>query len=96
VEALVTRWWLWLGVAFGIGNDFVIVRDGLQIIVRGRISAKKAADLRAFLRDDFPAEARFAVAGSLTPGRRFRLRWAGRLDQQTRQRLRNMLVEVLR
>ncbi len=89
-------WWLWLGVGFGMGNDFVIVRDGSKITVRGRISAKKAADLRAFVRDDFPAEARFAVAGSLAPDRRFRLRWAGRLDPKTRQRLRNMLVEVLR
>ena len=96
MEALNVGWWLRLQVGFGIGSDFLIVRDGSDASVRGQISRNKASAIRTFVRDEFPPGCRFAVVGRFGPGRTFRLRWAGGADPTIRQRLRNVLVDILR
>jgi hypothetical protein len=89
-------WRLWLGIGLGVGTDFQIVRDGDALTIRGQIARSKVGQLSEFLRRDLPPDASFAVAGRFGPGRMLRLRWAGRLDDWSRQRVRNVLVEVLR
>ena len=93
MEALVVVWWLWPMIGFG--SDFFIVRNRRRISIKGRISAKKASELRVFLQDDFPENVRFAVAGTVIRGKSYRFKWAGRLSQGDQQRVRNMLIEVL-
>jgi hypothetical protein len=89
-------WRLWLGIGLGFGTDFQIVRDRDALTIRGRIARRKVGQLGEFLRRDLPPDASFAVAGRFGPGRMLRLRWAGRLDEWSRQRVRNVLVEVLK
>lgn len=87
---------LWIGIGFGLGSDFQVVRDGLRVTVRGRVAASKARAIRQFVRDDLNEATRFAIAGTFGPGRSIRLRWAGTIDPPTRQRVRNVLVELLK
>jgi hypothetical protein len=96
VEEIAVGWWLRLQVGFGIGSDFLIVRDAAGVTVRGAVSGKRASEIRAFVRDEFPADSRFAVVGRFGPARTFRLRFVGRIDPISRQRIRNVLVQVLR
>lgn len=90
-------WRLWLGIGFGLGSNFAAVRDGHRLSFRSgdRVSAARAERIRSFLRDDPAAVARFGLAGSIGPGGSLRLRWAGRVDPRTRQRVRNVLVDLL-
>jgi hypothetical protein len=89
-------WRLWLGIGLGIGTDFQIVRDRDALTIRGRIARRKIGQLSEFLRHDLPPDVSFAVAGRFGRGRMLNLRWAGGLDQWSRQRVRNVLVEVLK
>lgn len=89
-------WWLRLQLGFGLGSDFLISRDGSAVIVRGQLSSRKASQIRAIVRDDSQSNSPFAVVGRFGPSRTFRLRWAGNLDPFARQRLRNVLVQILR
>ncbi len=89
-------WRLWLGIGFGLGTDFQVVREGGTAFVRGRIAAAKAAEIRSFVRDELGDVASFAVACTFGPRRSIRFRWAGSLDRWSRQRVRNVLVEVLK
>ena len=85
-----------LGIGLGIGTDFQIVRDRDRVTIRGRIARSKVGQLGEFLRRDLPPDLSFAVAGSYARGGMLRLRWAGRLDRPSRQRVRNVLFEVLK
>jgi hypothetical protein len=97
VETLMSGWWLWIGIGFGWGADFVAVRNGAQLIFKGdKIAARKVTQIRAFLRDDFPLHARFAFKGWYSRGGHFRMKWAGDANWATKQRIRNVLIEVLR
>jgi hypothetical protein len=90
------RWRLWLGIGFGLGTDFQIIRVGDLVTVRGRVARSKVPALREFVRRDLAGAGPFAVAGTFGPGRTLRFRWAGGLDAATRQRVRNVLVELLK
>jgi hypothetical protein len=97
VEALaVAGWRLWLGIGLGVGTDFQVVRLGDEVHVRGRVARSKVPALKEFVRRDLADVGPFALAGTFGPGRSFRLRWAGRLNAPTRQRIRNVLVELLK
>lgn len=89
-------WRLWLGIGLGLGTDFQVVRVGESIEVRGRVAASKVPALREFVRRDLAGLGPFAVAGTFGPGRTLRFRFAGRIDGPTRQRVRNVLIELLR
>jgi hypothetical protein len=91
-----SRWRLWLGIGLGLGTDFQIVRIGESVTVRGRIARAKLPALKEFVRRDLAEVGPFAVAGTFGPGRTVRFRWAGRLSVADRQRLRNVLVELLK
>ncbi len=97
MEALAaSRWGLWLGIGLGLGTDFQIVRVGESVTVRGRVARSKLPALREFARRDLGDVGPFAVAGTIGPGRTIRFRWAGRLGAAERQRVRNVLIELLR
>jgi hypothetical protein len=97
VEALaVPGWRLWLGIGLGVGTDFQVVRLGDEVTVRGRVPRSKVPTLKEFVRRDLVDVGPFAIAGAFGPGRSLRLRWAGRVDVPTRQRIRNVLVELLK
>jgi hypothetical protein len=88
--------WLWLRIGLGLGSDFQVVRAGERITIRGNIARSKHGRLREFVGRDLGDAGAFALAGTSERGRPLRLRWAGRLDPFTRQRIRNFLVELLR
>ena len=90
------RWWLWLGIGLGLGTDFQVVRLGESVTVRGRVPRAKMPTLVEFVRRDLADVGPFAVAGTFGPGRTIRFRWAGRIDGAGRQRVRNVLIELLR
>ena len=87
-------WDLWLGIGLGIGTDFQVIRDGDRVDVRGPFARAKAAEIRSTL-SEIGGPDRFALAGSIGPGRRIRLRWSRGVDAITRQRARNVLVDLL-
>lgn len=89
-------WRLWLGIGLGLGTDFQVVRSGELVSVRGRVPRAKLPALKEFVRRDLADAGPFAVAGTFGPGRALRFRWAGRLDGPARQRVRNVLVELLK
>ncbi len=89
-------WRLWLGIGFGLGTDFQVVRSGDLVRVRGRVARSKVPALVEFVRRDLAGAGPFAVAGTFGPGRTLRFRWAGALDAAARQRVRNVLIEVLK
>jgi hypothetical protein len=90
------RWRLWLGIGFGLGSDFQVVRSGEDVTVRGRLPRAKVPALREFVRRDLAGAGPFAVAGTFGPGRTLRFRFAGGLDGATRQRVRNVLIELVK
>jgi hypothetical protein len=97
VEALeVSGWRLWLGIGLGLGTDFQIVRVGESVTVRGRVPRAKLPALREFIHRDLDGVGPFAVAGTIGPGRVVRFRWAGRITTADRQRVRNVLIELLK
>lgn len=89
-------WNLWLGIGFGLGTDFQVVRVGEIVTVRGRVPRAKVPALREFVGRDLAGAGPFAVAGTFGPGRTLRFRWAGGLDGASRQRVRNVLIELLK
>jgi hypothetical protein len=88
-------WRLWLGIGFGLGTDFQVIRVGERVTVRGQIARAKAAAIREFVRRDLDQGGAFALAGTFGPGRSLRLRWAGEISGFAKQRARNFLVELL-
>jgi hypothetical protein len=97
VEALSpSRWQLWLGIGLGLGTDFQLVRVGDSVAVRGRVARSKVPAVEEFARRDLDGAGPFAVAGTFGPGRSIRFRWAGRIGEADRQRVRNVLIELLR
>jgi hypothetical protein len=97
VEALaLSGWGLWLGIGLGVGTDFQVVRVGESVTVRGRVPRAKVPALEEFFRRDLAGVGPFAVAGTFGPGRTIRFRWAGRVAAADRQRVRNVLVELVR
>ena len=89
-------WKLWLGIGFGLGTDFQVVRSGEEVTIRGRVARSKAPALREFVARDLAGAGPFAVAGTFGPGRTLRFRWAGALDGANRQRVRNVLIELMK
>ena len=97
MEALgATGWRLWLGIGLGLGTDFQIVRVGESVTVRGRVARAKLPAIREFVRRDLAGVGPFAVAGTFGPGRTVRFRWAGRVNAWDQQRVRNVLIELLK
>lgn len=89
-------WRLWLGIGFGLGSDFLIMRVDDRVTVRGLIPRSKVPAVVEFVRRDLAGAGPFAVAGTYGPGRALRFRFAGGLDGPTRQRIRNVFIEILR
>jgi hypothetical protein len=89
-------WRLWLGIGFGLGSDFQVVRSGEAVTIRGRVPRAKAPALREFVARDLAGAGPFAVAVTFGPRRTLRFRFAGALDGPTRQRVRNVLIELVK
>lgn len=89
-------WRLWLGIGLGLGTDFQVVRDGPAVTVRGRVPARKVPQIQEFVRRDLADAGPFAVAGTFGRRGAIRFRWAGGLDPGTRQRIRNVMMELLK
>ena len=89
-------WGLWLGIGLGLGTDFQVVRVGESVTVRGRVPRSKVPALEEFFRRDLAGAAPFAVAGTFGPRGALRFRWAGRLGAADRQRVRNVLIELIK
>ena len=70
-------------------------RPGKRLHTRGRVPMSRVGAIAAFFDDELRPSGPVTVRGELVPGRAVRLRIAGPLDSWQRQRLRNVLVDLL-
>lgn len=77
-------------------SGFVLrYRPGDRLRARGRVPMSRVGAITAFFDDELRPTGPVTVSGELLPGRAVRLRIAGPLDTWQRQRLRNVLVDLL-
>lgn len=90
----------WRDRIAGMGADFVIHHRpgaGATTAVRGRIPGARVGALRAFFERDLRPQGPVTVRGTWgpPPARTLRLQISGPLDAGQRQRLRNVLLDLL-
>jgi hypothetical protein len=84
-----------LYLAFRPGWDFTIVVNNRKDRVRGRFPEAHRSRLASFLRDEVDLERTVTISGRKTPNGFLQLRFRGPVDQPTRQRIRNFLVNLV-